>query len=55
MFTSIWTTIQDIGVFKSICTLAVLAFFVYIFIAGGKGGKGGNSGGGSSTTPPAQG
>lgn len=54
MFTSIWTTIQDIGVFKSICTLAVAAFFAYLFV-GGKGGKGGNSGGGSTSTPPAQG
>jgi len=48
MITSFWTTIQDIGIFKSICTLAVFAFFIYIFVAGGKG-KGGGS---SSGTPP---
>lgn len=53
MFTSIWTTIQDIGVFESICTVAVAVFFVYLFVRG-KGGKGGNSGSGS-TTPSAQG
>lgn len=53
MVTSIWTTIQDIGVFKSLCTVAVAAFFVFIFV-GGKGGKGGNGGSGSAA-PPAQG
>lgn len=51
MFTSIWTSIQDIGVFKCLCTVAVGVLFVYIFVAGGKGGKGGSG----SSTPPAQG
>lgn len=53
MFTSIWTSIQDFGVCRTICTIAIGALFVWIFVPKNKGGKGNNSG--SGTTPPAQG
>lgn len=52
MLTSLIVTIQEFGVFKTLCTVAVGAFFVWIFVR--KGNNGGGKSGGSST-PPAQG
>ena len=51
MLTSIWVAIQDFGIFKSLATVAVGVFFIWIFVR-----KGNNKGGsGGSSTPPTQG
>ncbi len=51
----LWVTIQDFGVFKSICSALLILFAIYIFIPKGGGKNNGANGQGQGSNQQGQG